>query len=310
MSKTFPRALAVILVVGGSGAGAGCWYMIPPDGPRRSIFDRDCERNDAGQCLCTSNDWCAGKTPVCDPRTRLCVGCSDGIQNGNETGVDCGGPDCGACAGEPCSAKHACAGVDFCDWPWGVCCSTPCAPKCESCSKRVTGHPDGTCAPIPLGTDPFGQCRSRGGCGVGGECRCEDAVKNGDESDVDCGGRTCPPCKGGRACITAADCAGEAPACVNGACCQSVCDALCKMCDPGGRCVDAPAGYLDSRCTGDTACAPHGGCASKAGAPCSENKRCLSGLCKGGVCAKSSPMKPCSTTADCALGTCKNYVCQ
>ena len=37
--------------------------------------------------------------------TNFCVGgpppptCTDGIQNGNETGVDCGGPDCAPCSG-------------------------------------------------------------------------------------------------------------------------------------------------------------------------------------------------------------------
>ena len=27
----------------------------------------------------------------------VCPSCTDGIQNGSETGVDCGGPDCAAC---------------------------------------------------------------------------------------------------------------------------------------------------------------------------------------------------------------------
>ncbi|MEM6772043.1 MAG: GEVED domain-containing protein, partial [Bacteroidota bacterium] len=31
------------------------------------------------------------------PDCAACPTCSDGIQNGNETGVDCGGPDCAAC---------------------------------------------------------------------------------------------------------------------------------------------------------------------------------------------------------------------
>ncbi len=38
---------------------------------------------------------CGG--PDCD----ACPTCSDGIQNGNETGIDCGGPDCTECLG-PC----------------------------------------------------------------------------------------------------------------------------------------------------------------------------------------------------------------
>ena len=42
--------------------------------------------------------------------TNFCMGtptatCSDGIQNGNETGVDCGGPDCPACVLNYCSSQ-------------------------------------------------------------------------------------------------------------------------------------------------------------------------------------------------------------
>ncbi len=37
--------------------------------------------------------------PACQTAT-----CSDGIQNGNETGVDCGGPDCSPCMAETCGA--------------------------------------------------------------------------------------------------------------------------------------------------------------------------------------------------------------
>ena len=35
---------------------------------------------------------------------------------------------------------------------------------------------------------------------------CVDKIKNGDESDVDCGGTMCPECKSGRACLTNKDC--------------------------------------------------------------------------------------------------------
>ena len=43
---------------------------------------------------------CGG--PDCDPCTPA-PNCNDGIQNGNETGVDCGGPDCAPCEGGECS---------------------------------------------------------------------------------------------------------------------------------------------------------------------------------------------------------------
>ena len=52
---------------------------------------------------------------------------------------------------------------------------------------------------------------------------CDDGVKNGDESDVDCGGSTCPRCVDGLACTGGDDCASKvcnktcsAPSCSDG----------------------------------------------------------------------------------------------
>ena len=45
---------------------------------------------------------------------------------------------------------------------------------------------------------------------------CADRVKNGDETDVDCGG-SCGPCAEGRSCKAGADCTGKS--CVAGLCC-------------------------------------------------------------------------------------------
>ena len=36
---------------------------------------------------------------------------------------------------------------------------------------------------------------------------CNDQVKNGEETAVDCGGSTCPKCEAGLACNTDSDCA-------------------------------------------------------------------------------------------------------
>src|SRR3569832_2560968 len=54
-----------------------------------------------------------------------------------------------------------------------------------------------------LGTD----CQS-GNC-MGGLCQapsCTDGIKNGAETDVDCGGTACPACETGKACAVAKDC--------------------------------------------------------------------------------------------------------
>jgi hypothetical protein len=66
-----------------------------------------------------------------------------------------------------------------------------------------------------IGTD----CQS-GLCGPGGVCAvpsCTDGVRNGGESDVDCGGTgTCPRCPDGRTCTAATDC--MAAVCTSGSC--------------------------------------------------------------------------------------------
>src|SRR5262245_24306143 len=46
--------------------------------------------------------------------------------------------------------------------------------------------------------------------------QCTDGIKNGAESDVDCGGGTCPRCQGGQICNTRSDC--HTALCTGGTC--------------------------------------------------------------------------------------------
>jgi Cys-rich repeat protein len=61
--------------------------------------------NTCVECLadadCTSGSYC-------DASKHGCVSCSDGAQNGDETGVDCGGAHCLKCAGEDCTSYTEC----------------------------------------------------------------------------------------------------------------------------------------------------------------------------------------------------------
>lgn len=113
--------------------------------------------------------------------TDFCVGgggpaptCSDGIQNGDETGVDCGG----SCA--PCATCND--GIQNGD-ETGVDCGGSCAP-CATCNDGIQNGNEtgvdcgGSCAPCPT---------------------CDDGIQNGDETGVDCGG-SCAPCGGGGGC--------------------------------------------------------------------------------------------------------------
>lgn len=270
----------------------------------------------AGQCVeCVSSADCAANhpmKPICDLAGNECVSCSDGVKNGEETDVDCGGPDCGACLGKPCDVQHGCGNHTFCSPLDDICCSTACDGKCEACAEAKTGEPNGTCAPVTYGTDPDNECATLGSCGAApGKCRCEDGVKNADESDVDCGGAVCEGCEGGKMCLGDGDCAADAPACTSAkTCCATPCTSPCFFCDPMGACVIG-VGHSDSSCAANQACGLAGtGCVGKAGAPCTGNFTCLSGACgTGGTCAPSAPGKPCNTDSDCAMGTCQNYIC-
>jgi hypothetical protein len=283
----------------------------------------------AGQCVeCLTSADCVTAhptDPICDLAQHTCVSCSDGIENGQETGVDCGGPDCGACLGDACAMNMygECGDMTTCvkqaHDPDNVCCSTPCTGICEGCVTATTGLPDGTCGPVPFGMDPYMDCTQAGtpmagGCGKApNTCACSDLIKDGDETDVDCGGGTCPGCGGGKMCSSANDCAADFPNCTKGVCCNSACGATCYSCNSVGECVAQPVGFGDPTCPPDQACAPLGtavpNCIGKAGASCTANGFCLSQVCTAGHCAKSASGGACNTTADCATGTCTNFTC-
>jgi hypothetical protein len=93
--------------------------------------------------------------------------CTDGIMNGNETAVDCGGT-----SGCPrCRADSSCAITTDCESPL----------SCVLYSWSETDTP--TC-----------------------QNQCNDGVKNFLETDVDCGGGRCPACPAASYCAANTDC--------------------------------------------------------------------------------------------------------
>jgi hypothetical protein len=96
---------------------------------------------------------------------------------------------------------------------------------------------------------------------------CRDRVRDGDETDVDCGG-SCQACAGGKQCAAAADC--QSQACDAGSC-------RAASCSDGAR-----DGYeSDVDCGGS--CGP---CA--AGLACAVDSDCASGSCNSGVASLGS----------------------
>src|SRR5690606_31880830 len=115
--------------------------------------------------------------------------CEDGVLNGDETDVDCGGTKCAPCP----TGKHCATGAD-CDN--GVCVSGLCVSG--SCTDGVLNGDEadvdcgGACSPCEA--DQL--CSSSEDCGSGAcvaisggvqrcsEARCDDGIFNGRETDV------------------------------------------------------------------------------------------------------------------------------
>ena len=193
----------------------------------------------------------------CDAAT-----CSDGMRNGDEADVDCGGPCLKRCPqGGFCAVDEDCQTGHCAD---GVCCGVACSGRCERCAP-VTG----ACSFIADGQDPDDECEGasntcdgRGGCSF-----CADQTLNGDETDFDCGGETCSPCALTKSCQVDRDCASclcEGEVCVAPRCGNGVRDGCETDVDCGGTC--GPSCGDGQRCFAKADCASYA---------------CLSGSCVG-----------------------------
>ena len=173
---------------------------------------------DADDKACSSDSACASGSCSAGVCAQV-PSCTDGVKNGIESDVDCGG-SCADCVdGKACLFSSDCAS--------NSCVGAVCT-RVASCTDRVKNGSEtdvdcgGSCANCTSGKACLkdDDCAS-GGCS-GGRCLqvplCTDGVKNGDETDVDCGG-SCAHCSDGKACLSSSDCAsGE---CAAGLCAQA-----------------------------------------------------------------------------------------
>lgn len=198
-------------------------------------------------------------TPECPAGAALCVVCDDV--------TDCGPAEaCHTwnCVGHLCQPINAVAGTAC---PAGVC-SEKSPSTCIGCN--VDADCDG------------GYCYEKA-C-----LRCDNGVKEGDETDVDCGGTHCPTCTQARACLTGNDC--TSTFCTDGLCCDIACDGMCLACnveESKGQCNFVPKyGQDQSYDSGKTclnadglACTGGGYCGKTIGSTCSGSADCASTKC-------------------------------
>jgi hypothetical protein len=102
---------------------------------------------------------------------------------------------------------------------------------------------------------------------LGGTVKPADGTKNGDETDVDCGGASAPKCADGKSCNTGGDCS-------SGSCTAGKCAAPSPTDNiKNGDETDVDCGGTKApKCATDKACGADSDCSSAA---CSYNKKCV-----------------------------------
>jgi V8-like Glu-specific endopeptidase len=275
--------------------------------------DVDC----GGICgLCPDNSSCQYANQCASGACLLgrCMAlCNDRVKNGAETDVDCGGGSCAGCAaGLACRVGTDCATGVCAD---GRCVASTCANGVRDPGTETDLDCGAACGKCGLGA----HCNRATDCASGacllGRCMalCNDQVKNGAETDVDCGGGSCAGCAAGLACQVGTDCASGA--CADGRCVASTCANGVR--DPGTE-TDLDCGAACGKCGLGARCITGADCASGA---------CLLGRCMalcndgvkngaetdvdcGGTCGGCDLGLFCSAGTDCASGTCGGGVCR
>lgn len=211
--------------------GGVCRKPSPTDGIRdNDETDVDCGGLAAPKCVdgktCVSARDC--QSAVCRGYVCRVPSSTDGVKNGDETGVDCGGTKAPPCAaGWPCVLARDCTSL--------VCLPT------TGCAAAYPndGVKNGSETDLDCGGPSAPACSAGKECKVGGDCdslfcsldagtlRCEPRLsgrRDGDETDVDCGGALAPPCGALAGCLADRDCESTA------------CSASTKTCLEGPSC--------------------------------------------------------------------------
>ncbi len=238
--------------------------------------DVDCGGVSCGKCAdgkkCAAGNHC--KSGVCSGGVCAVAACTDKVKNGKETDIDCGGGVCSVCAsGKQCAASTDCVS--------GVCAAGVCAfPTCKDKVKN------GSETDVDCGGGTCSACADGKKCVAGADCQssvcssststcsvasCGDGVKNGKETDVDCGG-ACSACAAGKQCSVKTDCGSGV--CTAGICAFPTCKDGVK--NDGETDVDCggtfcPACATGKTCTLHTDCFPH---LCEAGGKCAAAASC------------------------------------
>jgi hypothetical protein len=273
---------------------------------------------------CEDGQGCAKgadcKSSLCNAQSQVCVAtpCDDGLQNGQETAVDCGGTCATKCAlGKGCATGGDCKST-YCNAQSQLCVATQCDDG-EQNGQETGEDCGGICAT---------KCADGLGCAKGTDCastfcngtsqvcvatQCADGELNGQETAVDCGGICATKCADGKGCQAGADCAstfcnGTSQVCVATQCADGEQNGQETAVDCGGICA--------TKCAGGKGCQAGADCVSTF---CNGTSQvCVATQCDDGElngdetaadCGGSCPTK-CANGLGCAAGAdCSSAFC-
>jgi hypothetical protein len=265
-------------------------------------IDNDCE-----------SDFCDGG--VCAPAEP--DECTNNMQDGSETDVDCGGA-CVEDAGDPNNPAGKCDDGELCDLDgdcvsnlcdMGVCGGGP-----DECMNMMTdpGETDvdcgGDCVEDPNDPDnDVGKCQIGEVCladsdcaselctdGICSENPCGDMTQNNDETDVDCGG----------ACVADPnDPLNPDGKCDNGEGCLIDSDCVSNVCDPDNNvCVDVCMNMTQDEAETDVDCG--GACVVDPNDPLNPEGKCDEG--QGCLLDSDCISNACDPDTNVCVGVCEN----
>lgn len=186
-----------------------------------------------------------------------------------------------------CTSAKDCVATGYCDVGTGLCVPPPCTN-----GVRDTGETDVDC-----GGSQCVKCGNGKRCAGGSDCTsafcdsktttctvspCKNGVKDGNETDLDCGGATCTGCADSLVCAVDTDCTNgfcdATKHCAADPCKNGIKDSNEGALDCGGTAVSGTS-HVCAKCMSGVTCAADGDCAS---ATCLHSKVCdgpCTGLC-------------------------------
>lgn len=251
------------------------------------------DAGDAGNEPCEEDTDCpdpgACRFAVCREQTGACI--IDNEPSGEPCEVD-GGLRCheGDCLTCRLDGEHN-------DEETDVDCG---GPYCEGCEADGACEQDSDCRSLI--------CLKESDAATSGTCddySCIDGLKNGDEGGPDCGGSCDERCALGVSCEQNDDC--STGHCVDGICCGSPCQGVCRSCQAGsGICRLAADGTDPRDDCGSSSCNGGGACAQ-----CTDGEQngAETDVDCGGDCRPCGDGLACSRSTDCESCLCEERLC-